>query len=487
MNTLMLVLILLPAAAGLCELLVPRLSSQRATAGLWALGGSALSFLCAALVMAQVAAGAELALPGAHLRADALGVIVALLASFLGVIGVAAARRHLRVDVEAGRAKAEWLPVLFGCCGFFVAAANWAALTDHLLVLYIAVEATTLATVLPVAFYRNRNSWEAGYKYLLLNSLGLAAALMGLTVLYAAAQPTLGAEALSLATLTAAGPNLPPLAAGLAGALLICGFGTKAGLVPLHGWLPDAYQVSPPGFIALFSGIGTKTPLVALARVLPPLMAAAPALRPVLLVVAAVTMLFGIMAAFWQDDLRRLLGYSSVSQMGYIAMALAAGGVAGYEAAAYHVVSHGLIKALLFLAVGEAVLVAGTARVSELGGRRLPPVIGVTFLLASLGLGGVPPMPAFWSKFQVFTATAEAGYGWAAGVAVLTSLLTITTLVRAGARAFLMKPVGEKLERALPAPWMIVLLVVAVFAAGLFPGWMSGFLSTAAAALAKGV
>jgi len=96
-------------------------------------------------------------------------------------------------------------------------------------------------------------------------------------------------------------------------------------------------------------------------------------------------------------------------------------------------------------------------------------------------------MPAFWSKFQVFTATAEAGYGWAAGVAVLTSLLTITTLVRAGARAFLMKPVGEKLERALPAPWMIVLLVVAVFAAGLFPGWMSGFLSTAAAALAKGV
>jgi len=230
-----------------------------------------------------------------------------------------------------------------------------------------------------------------------------------------------------------------------------------------------------------------KTGRVALARALPPLMAAAPALRPVMLAVAAVTMLFGIMAAFRQDDLRRLLGYSSVSQMGYIAMALAAGGAAGYGAAAYHLVSHGLIKALLFLAVGEAVLAAGTAKISELSGRPLPPLIAITFLLASLGLGGVPPMPAFWSKFQVFTATAQAGYGWAAGIAVLTSLLTITTLVQAGARAFLLKPAGEKAPRVASAPWTLALLVVAVFAAGLFPGWISGFLSTAAAALAEGV
>lgn len=487
MDAILLILILLPAAAGLCEWLADRLAPGRSAAGLWSLSGLALTFVGAALLMARVAAGAEPALPGACLRADALGAIVTLLAAFLGVVGVAAARRHLRADVAAGRAKPEWLPGLFGCCGLFVAAANWAALTDHLLVLYIAVEATTLATVLPVAFYRSRASWEAGYKYLLLNSLGLTAALLGLTVLYAAAEPSLGAAALRLASLADGAPGVPPVAAGLAGALLICGFGTKAGLVPLHGWLPDAYQVSPPGFIALFSGIGTKIPLVALARALPPLMAAAPALQPVLLAVASVTMVFGILAAFRQDDLRRLLGYSSVSQMGYIAMALAAGGAAGYGAAAYHLVSHGLIKALLFLAVGEAVLAAGTARISELGGRPLPPRVGVTFLLASLGLGGVPPMPAFWSKFQVFAATAAAGHGWAAGVAVLTSLLTITTLVQAGARAFLLKPAGDKPARAAPAPWALAVLVVAVFAAGLFPGWISGFLSTAAAALAKGV
>lgn len=488
MKELLVALILLPAAAGLCELLVARLPSWRKFAGLCSLAGAAAALACAAVLTASVAAGGHPTLAGAHLRADSLGALVTLLASFLALVGIAAARRHLGADVAAGRAKPEWLPALYGCCALFLAAANWTALTDNLIVLYIAVEATTLATVLPVGFYRLRTSWEAAYKYLLLNTIGLTAGLLGLAVLYAAAEPVLGGEALRLSALASAGPVLPPLAAGLAGALMIGGFGTKAGLVPLHGWLPDAYQVSPPGFIALFSGVGTKIPLVALARVLPPLTAAAPDLRLLLMVAAAVTMVFGILAAFRQDDLRRLLGYSSVSQMGYIAMALAAGGAAGLGAAAYHIVSHGLIKALLFLAVGEVVLLTGTAKISELSKRPLPPLAGATFLLASLGLGGVPPMPAFWSKFQVFTAVAGAGYGWAAGVAVLTSLLTITTLVWAGARAFLLKPEGEGAARSAAPPWTVGLLVLAVIVVGLFPAWISGFLSSAASvALTRGV
>ncbi|MBP2018899.1 hydrogenase-4 component F [Symbiobacterium terraclitae] len=488
MNGVLVALILLPAAAGLVELLAARLPSWQRFAGLCAHAGAAASFVCAALLTASVAAGGHPFVAGAYLRADSLGALVALLASFLTLVGIAAARRHLGAYVSAGRARPEWLPVLHGCSALFLAAANWTALADHVIVLYIAVEATTLATVLPVAFYRQRTSWEAAYKYLLLNTIGLTAGLLGLAVLYAAAEPVLGSEALRLSGLASVGRLLPPLAAALSGALLIGGFGTKAGLVPLHGWLPDAYQVSPPGFIALFSGIGTKIPMVALARVLPPLTAAAPELNLLLLVAAAVTMLFGILAAFRQDDLRRLLGYSSVSQMGYIAMALAAGGTAGLGAAAYHIVSHGLIKALLFLAVGEVVLLTGTARISEVSGRPLPPQVGWTFLLASLGLGGVPPLPAFWSKFQVFTAVAGAGYGWAAGVAVLTSLLTITTLVWAGARAFLLKPAhGGAVPSAAP-PWTVGLLVLAVLAAGLFPAWISGFLASAASAvLTKGV
>jgi len=405
-----------------------------------------------------------------------MGALVCLLLSVLGVLGLAYARRHLRHEVEAGRAQEEWLPMLFGCSGLFIAAGLWAALTDNLIVLYIAVEATTLATVLPVAFYRTRASWEATYKYLLLNTLGLTAGLLGLGLVYAAASPALGAEALSLAALARALPELDPALASLAGALLICGFGTKAGLVPMHAWLPDAYQMSPGGFSALFSGAGTKIAALALARVLPPLVAAAPALQQMLLVIAAVTMVLGIACAFRQDDLRRLLGYSSVSQMGYIAMALAAGGAAGYSAASYHMLSHGLIKALLFLCVAEVWQAAGTVSIAELSRRRSPRFLGPLFLLGALALGGVPPMPAFWSKFQVFTAVLGAGFPWAAGVAVLTSLLTITALVWAGARSFLK---GEEVQQR-PFPWLLGLMVLVVFAAGLAPSFITHAAASAA-------
>jgi multicomponent Na+:H+ antiporter subunit D len=151
-------------------------------------------------------------------------------------------------------------------------------------------------------------------------------------------------------------------------------------------------------------------------------------------------------------------------------------------------VSHGLIKALLFLCVSEVYLAVGTARISELRGRPLPRYAGPIFLLAALGLGGVPPMPAFWSKFQVFAVTAGAGYGWAAAVAVLTSLLTITTLLWAGVRAFWPQPdrAGEGDRSAFP--WLLGIVVLAILAAGLAPGWMTGLLSSAAQALtAKGV
>jgi len=184
---------------------------------------------------------------------------------------------------------------------------------------------------------------------------------------------------------------------------------------------------------------------VALARLLPPLVSAAPGLQTLLLTLACLTMLLGVALTFAQDDLRRLLAYSSISQMGYIAMGLALGG-AGYSAATFHMLSHALLKALLFLCAGWLLERHGTASIAVLAdGRRHPAWLGPLFLLGALGLGGVPPLPAFWSKFLIFTAAMDGGQYLAAGVAALTSLLTITTLVRAGSRIFLIQhEAGEK-------------------------------------------
>lgn len=503
MNEFLLIsLILFPALGGCLEFFFGRRRAEgeagdtAPTVGLWAIAGAAISLALAAEGAALLARGDRLVWNAGFLAADGLGLTLCILSSILGVIGLAQARRHLAREVAAGRAETGWLPGLFGCSALFVAAVNWAALTDHVILLYVAVEATTLATILPVAFYRRRTSWEAAYKYALLNTIGLTAGLLGLATLYAAAGPFLQDQAFSLYALAGIGASLPPRAAALAGVLIIVGFGTKAGLIPMHSWLPDAYQESPGGFVALFAGVGTKIALLAMARVLPPLMAAVPALGTVLIVIAAVSMLAGIVAAFGQDNLLRMLGYSSVSQMGYIAMAISVGTAAGYAAAGYHMVSHGLIKALLFLCASEVVQAAGTARISQLAGRPHPRWTGPLFLLGALALGGVPPMPAFWSKFQVMAAAAAAGHPWGAGAAVLTSLLTLTTLVWAGARIFLAHReedaesslVKAQVGAAYPAPWLLAALAVVLFAAGLAPGWMTGFLgNTVQILMAMGV
>jgi formate hydrogenlyase subunit 3/multisubunit Na+/H+ antiporter MnhD subunit len=293
-----------------------------------------------------------------------------------------------------------------------------------------------------VAFYRRASSWEAAFKYLLVNGLGLAAGLLGLGFLCAAA----GGQGWSLSGLATAPLN--PRLAAIAGALILAGFGTKGALMPLHFWLPDAYQESPGGFSALFAGAGTKVALLALARLFPPLAAAVPALRTVLIVVACITMLVGVALTFAQDDMRRLLAYSSVSQMGYIALGIGAGGAAGMAAAAYHMAAHGTLKALLFLCVAWLWQYHGTVSMAALHGRQHPGWLGPTFLAGALALGGMPPLPAFWSKFAIFLAAVDTGHPWAAGAAVLTSLLTITTLVWAGSRVFLQKGGDHSWEKA---------------------------------------
>ncbi|HYF94900.1 MAG TPA: proton-conducting transporter membrane subunit [Symbiobacteriaceae bacterium] len=334
-----------------------------------------------------------------------------LLTTGLCAAAIAYARYYLK----------EHEPLIYLCMPLFAGAICWAALTEDLIWLYVAVELSTLASA-PVIALRSR---AAACKYLLMNILGLTAALCGLGLIYAAAGST------RIADMGA----MPPGAGALAGALLLVGLGTKAGLVPVHGWLPDAYEHCPGGFTPLFAGVGTKVALLALIRLLPPLIGSAPALAPVTVVLACITMVVGVAAAFGQDDLRRLLAYSSVSQAGYILLGI---GVGGLAAAQLHIINHGLLKAILF-AVAAALPVTSIAQNERLTQK---PWAAVVFLVAALGLGGVPPLPAFFSKFALFAAAARGGYGWAAGVAVGVSLLTITLLVRAGSRIFLTG--GEK-------------------------------------------
>jgi formate hydrogenlyase subunit 3/multisubunit Na+/H+ antiporter MnhD subunit len=259
-------------------------------------------------------------------------------------------------------------------------------------------------------------------------------------LLYAGAAATdklAGASALLISNIRTVAQYMPSGTAAIAIAFLVIGFGTKAGIAPFHPWLPDAHAEAPTPISVLLSGVMIKMALYALARTVSIFYPSWPQVTIFLVALGAFTMLLGIIMALTQDDLKRLLAYSSVSQMGYVLVGIGLGTYLGCYGGLYHLLNHALYKSLLFMCVGAVMYATGIRRISELGGlRRQMPITSGCFFLGALALAGFPPLNGFWSKLTVYMALARAGLWWAAVIAVLVSILTMVVMVRAAYRVF---------------------------------------------------
>jgi hydrogenase-4 component F len=360
--------------------------------------------------------------------------------------------------VEAGKTTINRLPLYFTLVSLFISTMAWGAITNNLIMLYVIVEATTLASALLVTFYWKPESLEAGYKYLILCSVGITLALLGTVLLYAAAVPYLpGNQAMLITEMAKVSGHIPSNIALAACGLILIGFGTKAGIIPFHAWLPDAHSQSPSPVSALLSGVTIKVAIYAVARVLTIFYPQYSALGNFLVLIGAVTMLLGIILAFIQDDLKRMLAYSSVSQMGYIVMGFGLGGYLGFYGAIYHMLNHALLKSLLFLCTGALLYTSGTTYISQLQGKKHGTLTAICFFVAAFAVGGLPPLNGFWSKFTIFLAAAHNQNWWALAIAVFTSLLTLACLVRAGYRIFLTNEEHHAVEFGVAAELAVTL------------------------------
>jgi formate hydrogenlyase subunit 3/multisubunit Na+/H+ antiporter MnhD subunit len=286
-------------------------------------------------------------------------------------------------------------------------------------------------------------------------------------------------------------PLIPRPTALIAVALLIAGFGTKAGLVPFHVWLPDAHAEAPAPVSVLLSGVMIKVALYALARTISIFFPAIPQLTLFAVALGCLTMVVGVVLAMAQDDLKRLLAYSSVSQMGYVLAGVALGTYLGCYGGLFHLMNHALFKALLFMGAGAIVVATGARRISELGGlaRRMP-ITSACFLVGVLAIAGFPPFNGFMSKLTIYLALARAGLWWAVVVAVLTSLLTMVALIRPMFRIFWAAPTvdSEPLDRAheVPASLTVPMITLAALCLllGVAPALVFPLLDRAATVLA---
>lgn len=320
------------------------------------------------------------------------------------------------------------------------AAMNGVVLAGDLFNLFVFLEVAAISSYALVAFGCEAEELEAAFKYAVLGSVGSAFVLLGVTVLYALTGHLNMAQVAAL--LPKVGPSGPAVLLGASA--LIVGLALKAAMVPFHAWLPDAHPSAPAPISAMLSGVLIKASGVyALARVVFNVLGAGGHYATILIVLGAVSMLVGVLLAVGQWDFKRLLAYHSISQMGYVLLALGVGaqvaGSGGDKAIAtlcifgglYHLFNHAAFKSLLFLSSGSIEQQTGTRRLKELGGlvRRMP-VTSFGCRVGALSIAGVPPFNGFFSKLIIIVSVALAGHAALAGLAALVALLTLLSFVK---------------------------------------------------------
>jgi hydrogenase-4 component F len=488
----------IPTACGIISLSLRRINSivhgTIAVAGL-------LGTLCVAiLITTEVLRGNVLTAFSNTVYADGLSALMELLGCGMGILVAIYSLRYIPVHVAHRSDAPQRLSTYYGLLLLFLGMMNWTCVTNNIVWLYVTLEATTLATAFLVTFYWDRRSLEAGYKYLMLVTVGVIFSLFGLVLIYAGAieLPEMkGRDVLLITELSRVGPKISYSVVLLANALILAGFGAKAGLVPFHAWLPDAHAEAPAPISALLSGIVIKVGAYAMARTVTIFAPQYPAVVVFVAIMASLSMVTGILMALVQDDIKRMLAYSSVSQIGYVVEGLGFGTYLGIYGALFHLMNHTIVKALLFLTAGAVAHVTGTRRMSELGGlARHMPVVAVCFFIGAIAIGGLPPFNMFMSKFTLFMAAADVGLLWAAVIAVFTGLLTVACFLRAAARIFwgapckVIQPAAVAAnggEVRLPITMLIPMVILAILtiALGIYPGLVHPLLDSATMCILK--
>ncbi len=340
---------------------------------------------------------------------DPLNVFMVTLTAFVGWTTSIFSSPYMRVEIAQGKMTPARLRLYHSMYQLFMFTMLLALTTNNMGLLWVAMEAATLSTVLLVSLYRTKASLEAAWKYFILCGVGIALALFGTVLLYLAAERVLGAsgmDALLWTRLDAARARLEPGVVGLAFVFLLVGYGTKVGLVPLHSWLPDAHAEGPTPVSAVLSGLLLNVALYAVVRAKVLVVGAVHAAWP-----GAMLMGFGLLtvvvAAFllWrQKDVKRLFAYSSIEHMGIITFAFGMGGPIANFAALLHMTGHALTKSAIFYSTGHAAQKAGSQRIDRIEGlRERSPALGWALMLGALAIVGVPPFGVFASEFLILT------------------------------------------------------------------------------------
>jgi len=445
---------------------------------------SLLTLLAAAALTARTIALGPMTEIRELFLVDAFNVFLVALTALVGFTTSLFSRVYMRVEQERGKLSSAQLRLYHSMYQMFMFTMLLALLTNNVGILWVAMEAATLATVLLVSLYRTPASIEAAWKYFILCGVGIAQALFGTILVYLAAEKVLGAGGSSLlwTHLHAVRSQLEPNVLSIAFVFLLVGYGTKVGLVPLHNWLPDAHAEGPTPISAVLSGLLLNVALYAVVR------------NKILVDGALASHLAGnlmmgfgllsvVVAAFFlsrQRDVKRLFAYSSIEHMGIVTFAFGMGGPVATFAGLLHMTAHSLTKSAIFFAVGHAAQKTGTQLIEHIGGLiNTSPAVGWGLMIGALAILGVPPFGVFASEFLILT-TAMRDHPWATPI-LLAALGVAFASIFGKVQSMVF---GESTARRLPHPpaaFPVFVHLAIVLALGIYiPPYLADWYRTAA-------
>ncbi len=418
--------LVLPLAGALACLLVRGPKSVEAAQ----LAALSATLVGAFVLAARVVTEGPLHALGTLLYADALSALVILLGAFVAALTGLYTIGHFRLEIARGRITERQARAYHALTLLFVAGMLLAPLAHSLGLMWAAIEATTIVSTILIALENRATSLEAAWKYIIIGSFGVALALLGTILTYYSAVDALGpdrAHGLDWTVLSGIAERLDPRAMRLAFVLALIGYGTKAGLVPMHTWKPDAYSEAPVPTATLLAAGLLNCALYGLLRFhsLAAVAVGAPFVSRLLLVFGLASMALAALFVVGQRNLRRLLAYSSIDHAGIIVAAVGIGGPLASVGAMLHMTFHAVTKPVLFFAVGAIQQRFGTASLGGIRGGllRTMPFTSLFLLGAALAVTASPPFAIFQSEYTILSGAVTTGQ---LGVAALFLACTFT-------------------------------------------------------------
>lgn len=357
-----------------------------------------------------------------------------------------------------------------------ITGATGIVLTGDIFNLFVFLEITAIAAYSLTAFLRDKDGAEAAFKYLLIGSFASTFVLLGIALLYAQT------GTLNIADIATKIDNIAITTRILILILFLVGFGIEAELFPLNGWAPDAYSQAPSPIGAVFGGIVVKAAIYALMRLIFVLFNFGSVFH-FLLIMGIITMLIAEMSAMRQQQIKRMLAFSSIGQMGLVIIAFGIGTQASVQAAFFQMFNHALIKTLLFFAAGYLVFHSGSKNISALDGLgREKPITSFFFALGALAIIGLPPFAGFWSKLYVLLSVADEGMIAVVTLILISSVIEAVYYLRVVSRLYFNREAKDLDVRRTPASGIIAMgvLAIVILIVGLYPNTILEYIKPAA-------